>query len=154
MPDYFDDPLSLDAVEHFFRQYYWVKSNYDRQEILPELTTHGAGNFQFARAAEFALVDSPTRPLIVPWGAAGETVCHHLRRPDLRDRPRLLRRLTRKAQRYSVNVYLEELEILLAAERIETVHENFLILADPQLYSPAVGLLRQEAGGNVPDEIG
>jgi hypothetical protein len=41
-------------------EYYWSKSNYDLQEILPELTTHGAGNFQFALAAKFALIDTPT----------------------------------------------------------------------------------------------
>src|SRR5262249_51503042 len=113
-----------------------------------------AGNFQFAQAAEFALIDSPTHPLIIPWGAAGETVCHHLRRLDLRDRPALLRRLARKAQRDSVNVYPQELEILLTAGTMEIAHESFLILAEPQLYSPTVGLLRQDAGGEVPHEIG
>jgi CRISPR-associated endonuclease/helicase Cas3 len=154
LPDYLTDPLSLEAVDHFFHQYYWSKVDYDRQEILAELTSHGVGNFQFAQAARFALIDSPTQPVIIPWGAAGETVCHHLRRLDVGDRPGLLRRLARKAQRYSVNVYPQELEILLAAGTIETVHEKFLILADRQLYSPTIGLLRQDAGADVPDEIG
>jgi hypothetical protein len=45
-----------------------------------------------------------------------------------------LQRLARKAQRYSVDVYPQELEILLAAETTETTQKNFLILADPQLY--------------------
>ena len=81
-------------------------------------------------------------------------MCHHLRRLDLRGRPGLLRRLARKAQRYSVNVYPQELETLLAARTIETAHESFLILADPQLYSPRLGLLRQDAGGEVLNEIG
>jgi CRISPR-associated endonuclease/helicase Cas3 len=156
LPDYTNDLLSPMAIEHFFRQYYWTKGNYDIKEILPELTQRGAekGCFQFGAAARFALIDSPTQPVIIPWGTEGETLIAQLRQPDLLEKPLLVAKLARKAQRYSVNVYPQEFQILRDNHRIEQVHDEWWFLPDLTEYSPLVGLLRQDASGEVVEEIG
>jgi hypothetical protein len=156
LPDYLDDPLSLAAVDHFFRQYYWARGNYDTKEILPCLTQSGAekGEFQFESAAEFSLIDSPTEAVIVPWQEEGTALCAQVRQPDLLEHPWLVASLARQAQRYSVNVWPNEFEQLRDNDRIELVHGEWWILRNLADYSPVVGLLRQDASGEALSEIG
>jgi CRISPR-associated endonuclease/helicase Cas3 len=156
LPDYLDDPLSLAAIDHFFRQYYWARGNYDTKEILPCLTQSGAekGEFQFQSAAEFALIDSPTQAVIIPWREEGRALCAQLRQPDFLEHPWLVAKLTRQMQRYCVNVWPNEFEELRDTGRIELVHDQWWILRNLADYSPVVGLLRQDAGGEPLSEIG
>jgi CRISPR-associated endonuclease/helicase Cas3 len=156
LPDHLDDPLSLPALDHYFRQFYWARGNYDTKEILPCLTQSGAekGEFQFESAAEFALIDSPTQAIIISWEKGGTALCAQLRQPDLLDHLWLVARLTRQTQRYSVNVWPNEFEQLRANGRIELVNGEWWILRNLADYSPVVGLLRQDASGEALSEIG
>jgi CRISPR-associated endonuclease/helicase Cas3 len=156
LPDYVNDPLSLEAIDHFFRQYYWARGNYDTKEILPFLTDCGAEKleFQFASAAAFALIDSPTRAVVIPWQAEGADLCDQLRQSNLLDEPWRVSRLARTAQRYSVNVWPNEFELLHDSRRIERMHDEWWLLRDLADYSPVTGLLRQDASGDVVQEIG
>ena len=157
LPDYMSDPLSLEAIDHFFRQYYWARGNYDTKEILSCLTARGAekGEFQFQSAAEFALIDSPTRAVVIPWQAAGTELCAQLRQPDLLEQPWLVARLARKAQRYAVNVWPDEFAQFRDTGRIVAVHGEWWLLRDASAdYSPVTGLVRHDASGDVVNEIG
>jgi hypothetical protein len=156
LPDYMDDPLSPAAIHHFFRQYYWSRGNYDTKEILPFLTQRGAekGEFQFASAAAFALIDSPTEAVVIPWQEEGASLCAQLRQPDLLEHPWLVAKLTRQAQRYSVNVWPNEFAQLRDSGRIALVHDEWWLLRNLSDYSLMTGLIRQNAGGEVAQEIG
>jgi len=156
LPDYMTDPLSLEAIDHFFRQYYWTRGDYDTKEILPCLTARGAekGEFQFASAAEFALIDSPTHAVVIPWQAEGAELCAQLRQPDLLEYPWLVAKLARAAQRYSVNVWPNEFAQLRDTGRIEQAHDEWWLLRDLTDYSPVTGLVRRDTSGDVLTEIG
>jgi len=156
LPDYLSDPLSLEAIDDFFRQYYWARGNYDAKDILPCLTDRGAEKleFQFQSAAEFALIDSPTRAVVIPWQAEGADLCTALRQPNLLDEPWRVAKLARAAQRYSVNVWPDEFEQLRDSGRIEPVHQEWWLLRDLADYSSVTGLVRQDASGDVVTEIG
>jgi CRISPR-associated endonuclease/helicase Cas3 len=155
LPDHADDLLTPEAIEAFFRQYYWSRGNYDTKEILPLLTQRGAEQmqFQFASAAAFALINSPTQAVIIPWLAEGEELCEQLRQTDLLDYPWLVAKLARRAQRYSINVWPDEFMKLRASGKIELVHEEWWILRDSADYSPMTGLIRQIASSEA-NEIG
>jgi CRISPR-associated endonuclease/helicase Cas3 len=158
-PDYATDLLSPAAIEAFFQQYYWSKGNYDTKEILPLLIARGAERlqFQFASAAEFALIDSPTQAVIIPWREEGAKLCAQLRHPDLLEEEQrwLVAKLSRQAQRYAVNVWPGEFEQLREAGRIEQLHGEWWVLRDiPDNYSTVTGLIRRDASGDVANEIG
>jgi CRISPR-associated endonuclease/helicase Cas3 len=158
LPDYIGDPLSLEAIDHFFRQYYWARGNYDTKEILPLLTARGADKIQFqfrSAAAEFALIDSPTQSVIIPWQVEGVDLCAALRQPDLLDQPWRVAKLARVAQRYSVNIWPDEFAQLRDTGRIGLVHGEWWLLRDLTVdYSPVTGLVRRDVSGDVLQEIG
>ena len=101
-----EDPLSLDAVEHYFRLYYWDQSaRWDAKGILQEFHLNQDRQFPFlfgfsTVAERFHLVDDTGRPVIVPWEKAGKALCQELRvSPPVPDRT-----LLRQLQRYTVQV--------------------------------------------------
>jgi CRISPR-associated endonuclease/helicase Cas3 len=155
LPDHIADPLSLAAIDQFFRLHYWTRGNYDVNAVLPKLTKRGIAKIQFREAAEaFALIDTPTQSLIIPWGDEGASLCDRLRRADPLENAALLRYLSRKLQRYSINVWPIECQKLQANDRVELVHGEWWILRDLADYSAVSGLMRQDASGDVLQEIG
>lgn len=131
----YDDPLALDAIEHFFRLYYWDQSDrWDAKQILgqfriesdPELPFQ----FNFASAShDFRLIEASGAPVIVPWRDDGEALrLEVVARGHAPDRS-LLRRL----QRYTVQVPRRSWETHIGS-RIELVHDRFPVLANPGLY--------------------
>jgi CRISPR-associated endonuclease/helicase Cas3 len=65
----FDDPLSPDAIEQFFRLRYGLGANLDENKIMENLIK-GADNisFQFREIDEqFKLIKSPTFSIIIPY---------------------------------------------------------------------------------------
>lgn len=80
--------------------------------------------------------------------------CTQLQQPDLLEQPWLVAKLVRKAQRYSVNVWPDEFAKLAATGRIEQVHDEWWLLCSAGDYSPATGLVRHDASGDVLQEIG
>ena len=136
------DPLSLDAVEHYFRLYYWDQSaRWDAKGILQEFHLNQDRQFPFlfgfsTVAERFHLVDDTGRPVIVPWEEAGKALCQELRFshavPD--------RTLLRKLQRYTVQVPVS-LWNTHVGQSIDLVHDRYPVLASPKLhYSERTGL--------------
>ncbi len=137
-----EDPLSLDAVEHYFRLYYWDQSaRWDAKGILQEFHLNQDRQFPFlfgfsTVAERFHLVDDTGRPVIVPWEKAGKALCQELRvSPPVPDRT-----LLRQLQRYTVQVPVT-LWNTHVGRSIDLVHDRYPVLASPELhYSERTGL--------------
>jgi CRISPR-associated endonuclease/helicase Cas3 len=147
--DLHDDPLSLEAVEQYFRLYYWEQQQrWDRHGIVSLF--HLDSNrelpflFGFASAAErFRVIEETQRPVIIPWREEGRRLCDALRwGPDLPSR-----RLLCALQPYTVTIpnRLWEREL---GRSFETVHDRFPVLSSPQLqYSETYGLALEGLAG-------
>ncbi|MDH5590997.1 MAG: CRISPR-associated helicase/endonuclease Cas3, partial [Gemmatimonadota bacterium] len=145
-----DDPLSPEAVEHFFRLYYWDQSDrWDHKKILGEFHLDRTNEklpflFGFARAAErFRLIEDTGRPIIVPWGEEGEALCDRLRNswgnPPVK--------LRRKLQRYTVQVPLQ-VWARYRGRVFEMVHDEYPVLISTDThYSNHTGLRLDERTG-------
>lgn len=105
-PPLYDDPLSLQAIEHYFRLYYWEqRQRWDFHQLLDsfKLAQSKSLPFQFsfrAVAATFRLIEESGRAVVVPWGEKGKELVEELRRPGRLPARSMLRSL----QRYTVQV--------------------------------------------------
>lgn len=139
----YDDPLSLEAVEHYFRLYYWDQSGrWDAKRILNEFQLDQNPDlpllFGFRRAAErFRIIEETGRPVIVPWGKEGPRLCEDLRNSWETPPVRLLRKL----QRYTVQVPARTWEASRESA-FEIVHDQYAVLYDMESnYSDRTGLI-------------
>ncbi len=139
----YSDKLSLEAIEHYFRLYYWDRAaDLDAKKIMNR--THLLGHqpdfpfsFDFADiASDFRLIEDSGRAVIIPWGEAGRQLCEELRScvggPS--------RKLLRKLQRYTVTIPSRVWEQHINRE-VECVHERYPVLVNAELhYSESTGL--------------
>lgn len=136
-----DDPLSLEAVDHYFRLYYWDQSSrWDAKRILQEFhlnqDRHLPFLFGFATVGErFRLIDDQGRPVIIPWGDTGRALCAQLR--NVGDAPS--RQLLRRLQRYTVRVPLKLWDQHIG-RTIELVLDRYPVLTSLEHYSERTGL--------------
>lgn len=146
-----DTPLGLDAVECYFKLYYWDQtSRWDAKRILQLF--HLAQDrqfpflFDFERAArEFRLIAEDTIPVVIPWGDEGHRLCK-----ALRAMPGLNGDILRRLQRCSVPIrrrsWAEQIKLTIEP----LFGEALALLTSPELhYSPVYGLhfdeLREES---------
>jgi len=136
------DLLSLDAVEQYFRLYYWDQSaRWDSKHILDEFHLQQDIElpflFGFARTAQrFRLIDDGGLPIIIPWGAAGQDLCEQLRNTWEGGAAPLLRKLQRYTVQIPRRVWERHARILC-----EMVHDRYAVLNSPDLhYSDQTGL--------------
>lgn len=141
--DIHDDPLSLDAIEHYFKLYYWDQSTrWDTNKILDNFKLSNDIKlpflFGFARTAKsFHLIEHTGKVVIIPWGSEGEHLCQELRRSDVFPNRSLLRKL----QRYTVQVPVRTWEMARSRGLVNLVHERFALLESPEMnYSEKYGL--------------
>jgi hypothetical protein len=139
----YEDPLSIEAVEHYFRLYLWTRSaDWDAKQILDGFSLLNERSlpfsFSFARVGrEFQLIETATRPVLVPWRETGRRLCEQLRRSQGRPDARLVRRL----QRYSVDVPERDWRRQVASGFVDLVDDRYATLASPeQHYSNVLGL--------------
>jgi len=137
-----NDPLSLEAVEHYFRLYYWDQSSrWDSKGILNEFRLDQNPKlpflFGFATVAErFRLIDDAGKPVLVPWGNEGRALCDELRRPWFRPTVQVHRRLQRFTVQVPVNVWRKHM-----TRAFEIVQDRYAILSFPEVhYSERTGL--------------
>lgn len=150
----YDDPLTLEAVEHYFRLYYWEQSDrWDRRQILRELSLDNDPSlpfrFNFENVANaFKIIDNIHRPVIVPWDDEGKALCTELR--SARDQPR--RALLRKLQRYTVAIPPRLWNRHTELGDIELVADQYPVLVYPEAhYHPAFGLDLEARGPTLID---
>lgn len=143
-----DDLLSPDAIEHFFRLYYWGRSNrWDARSILDAFHLQNDPRLPFlmayARAArDFRLIDSGQMPVIVPWDEKARRLCERIRAAE-----DVGFGILRPLQRYTVQIRRRTWEEHVG-RTIELVHGQFPILSSVEMnYSPTLGLSLEDAGG-------
>ena len=143
-----DDPLSLDAIEDYFREVYWLKGNgLDAEGILAEISERrDTLDFPFESiASRFRLIETPLVPVIVPYGGPdGEdpTVERLVRELQYVDRPG---RIARNLQPYIVQIPTNIRERLLENRVAEIIRhddfdEQFVVLRNEDLYDARSGL--------------
>lgn len=140
-----DDILCLDAIEEFFRDYYWSKGDrLDEERIIEKLSAGaGKGNFPFkAVAGKFRLIDDEKKPVIIPWGDKGRELVDAIRKgpPDYS--------LNRKAQRFTVQIYPNIWNDLVNEYCdkycVEILHDQYPVLIQEDLYKNDLGLCPED----------
>jgi CRISPR-associated endonuclease/helicase Cas3 len=138
-----DDPLTLEAIEHYFRLYYWEQQDrWDKRQVLLDfkLLQDRAFPFSFSfeeAARKFRLIETAGKPVVVPWGDRGRALCMELRR----DGSAPTRWLLRALQRFTIEVPERGWDRHVARGDIELVHGRIPLLVSPEThYSETTGL--------------
>ncbi len=141
------DPLSLDAIEEYFRLHYWQQSErWDSKEIMKCFVDPQNLTFQFRTAAErFKLIEDTTRSVFVAWGKEGATLDKQLRSKEFDKDPVFRRNVVRRMQRFIVPVY-ENIFNQFVGTDIELINENLAVLINPEMYSDQLGFEIDLAG--------
>lgn len=149
------DLLGLAAIEEFFQLHYWQRreqtNGWDQPPgNSPAILSHFAlGTSQpelffsldFASAAEaFRLIDSPMKPVVIPWQERGETLWNRLRGSEIGDRPPS-RADYRAAQRLTVQIPLGTWEKLHRDGQLHLFADGAIpMLINKRLYDEQLGL--------------
>jgi CRISPR-associated endonuclease/helicase Cas3 len=145
----FPDLLSLEAVEAFFRQVFWLKGGdhgkgWDQADVLGSFpngnTLSSLLSLGFASASEkFQMIPQATHSVIIPWGMEGHSLAQELRDRDKKKIPPSFKHY-RKAQQFTVQIYNTEWPDIL--KKSESLHEEaFVVLSNPEIdYCGQTGL--------------
>ena len=145
----YEDPLSLDAINAYFSELYWIKGEdaLDAKHVLRLLRERKRDlDFPFETvAAKFRLIETGMVPVIVPYrGSNGddETVKRLLDELSWAERPN---RYARQLQPYVVQIPPFVRHTLLAAGAVEVIGkerfgDQFVALRNLDLYRTGVGL--------------
>ena len=148
-----DDPMSLEAIDDYFRKLYWLKGDdaLDAKHILRLLRERGRSlDFPLETIArEFRLIETSMAPIIVPWcGTDGRDDTAKRLLEELRwvERPG---RIARRLQPYIVQVPPQVRTALLTAGAAEVIRKDdfehqFVELVNMDLYGPETGLTWNE----------
>jgi CRISPR-associated endonuclease/helicase Cas3 len=140
------DPLSLEAIEAYFRRLYWVRTagradGLDAHDILPALNVQASDvTLPFADVARaFRIIESAMEPVIIPYDDKARRLIGELAKAE-RPGP-----LARKLQPYIVNVPPKAFFELRRIGGIQPVSEprfgeQFCVLKVRDLYSDDLGL--------------
>ncbi len=132
----YDDLLSTEAVNEYFRNLYWRNQDkLDKERILDKLVEGVASlNFPFREIAEnFKIIDKDMESIIIPYSDNAKEIIKQLRYA------KFTKIFARKAQRFSVQVYPQILRKLEGVS-VERIRDNFLILTNEDLYRKDIGL--------------
>lgn len=133
----YEDILSIDAVNEYFRNLYWINEDkLDKEKILEKIS-EGVGkiNFPFKEIAKlFKIIESNMESIIIPYNDEAKKNIKQLRYAEF------TKKITRKLQRFSVQVYQDTLKKLegVSVERIKNT--NLLILTNEDIYKKDIGL--------------
>lgn len=130
------DPLSLEAVEAFFRRHYWQrKAEWDKHRIVDLLSSKEC-KFQYRDAARlYRVIDDGGYSVVVPYEEKGREICNVLRSQEIPGRS-----LMRTAQRYIVTLRERDWLWHLDAGSIDLIGEDFGVLMSEELYDADLGL--------------
>lgn len=131
------DPLSPEAVEHYFRLLFWQAGpDLDREHILALLSeTARRGDFPFREVAErFRIIKDGQQAIIVPQDEEATRLADSLGFAE--HAGGILRRL----QRHTVQVHPRVLSSLIAGGAVEIVAEKYAVLRNTDIYRDDLGL--------------
>lgn len=134
------DPLEYKLFEEYFSELYWKANSLDSKGISLLLTPdqQECGIYFRTAAEKFCIIDSSLQKTILIRYGKGEELINllKLKGPD--------RRLMRKLQRFTVNVYNLDFNQLSRQGFIEEVHSNIFAIKSSMDYSKDIGLLVDE----------
>ena len=143
-----DDPLSLEAIDAYFRQLYWQRESADDQGLdkhaLLERMHRARLDVPFEDIArDFRMIEDTQKPVIIPWDDEARDAARELEYAEG------VGRLARRLQPYTVNVpelIFQHLRDSGAVQPIapERLGEQFPLLINESLYDEQVGLRWEE----------
>ncbi|MDD4592094.1 MAG: CRISPR-associated helicase Cas3' [Parabacteroides sp.] len=136
----YDDPLEQSKFEKYFSELYWKANSLDSMGIVSLLSPdYQECGINFRTAAErFKLIDdSIQKTILIRYGESDKWI-------DLLKAQGPERWLMRKLQRYTVNVYNDDFNLLLRQGSIEEIQPNIFALTTNFVYSKDIGLLVDE----------
>jgi len=136
-----NDPLSLEAVEEYFKTLYWMKGEQLDTYHLMESLRAGVmkGDFPFREVHErFKIIKDGMESIIIPWDKNAERIIQGIRYSE---NPGAF---TRPAQRYTVQVFPKVLSALLNVGSVECLHEQYYVLINKDLYRDDLGLCPED----------
>jgi len=136
---HYDDVLSLESIEEFFRDLYWTKGEaLDQKSILQKIEEGWYKiNFSFRDISkDFRIIEDDTTSIIIPYEKDGKEFIEKLKESNHPSRE-----LSRKAQKFSVNVRCYEFNKLIENVLIEDFHnKRYWILTKIEAYNSKTGL--------------
>lgn len=135
------DFLSLDAVREYFERLYWMKGEKLDEKNILKMIREGErkGDFPFRKISKaFRIIESNMAPVIIPWNKEAEKLVRGLRYSQYPGS------LARKLQRFTVQVYPEQLNVLENAKVVECLHDQYKILTNMDIYREDLGLCPEE----------
>jgi len=135
------DPLSIGAVEEYFRNLYWLKGNkLDEYQILDHLADGaGKGDFPFHEIdTKYKIIRNYMEPIIIPWNKEAEEIVHGLRYSEYPASH------ARKAQRFTIQIPPGTLWHLIAAGSAERIHDQYTVLTNRDIYRDDLGLCPED----------
>jgi CRISPR-associated endonuclease/helicase Cas3 len=133
-----NDILSLDAIEEYFKDYYWLKGDelLDKENILNMLAAGRLNlDFPFRIVAEkFKIIDEDSKPVIIAIEPEVQKIVDDIRHAEG------LRGFSRKLQKFTVQIAPWHWQKLKDSGYIEIVREIFPVLTCSFLYDDNTGL--------------
>jgi CRISPR-associated endonuclease/helicase Cas3 len=140
-----DDPLSLNAIEQFFRLYFWKRTDeWDAENVMEcfPLPPNDPRLLRFRTAAErFRLIKQVYEPIVVapPWDPRATALVEELHRTNAIGAPPPAM-IHRRLQRYTVQVPPRVL-LRHLGNAVVKLHDQFNVVVHPaQHYSRTLGL--------------
>lgn len=141
----FDDPLAPDAVEAYFRLFYWSQQHQWDHEVVAQFDDDLRDRelrLQFREAAtRYRIIREEQEPILVPYDEAARTIRGGLLRGEPADF-----KLLRAAQRYIVGVWPNLLDQLNKRTLVIPHESGLWLLANEKAYTPEKGLSLEGSG--------
>jgi len=136
----YEDILSLQAVHEYFLNVYWKQGErLDKLQVLGQLAEGiKSCDFPFYTVGEmFRMIENGTQSIVIPFDKEARHLIDRLKRCDVR--PRELKDIARRLQRFCVQIYPDVI-VKLGRVALEPMQERFYVLINEHLYKPDVGL--------------
>ncbi|MBA4418155.1 MAG: CRISPR-associated helicase/endonuclease Cas3 [Syntrophus sp. (in: bacteria)] len=137
-----NDPITLEAVEEYFRTLYWLKNEkLDEYGILTDISEGSLrGDFPFRQISKkFKMIkEIGQESLIIPWNADAQKIINELRYSDYPASA------ARKAQRFTIQIPSRTFYNLLGGGAVERLHEQYNVLTNRDIYRMNLGLCPED----------
>ncbi len=148
---YTSDPLSMDAVTEYFRDFYWKQNNghnMDKHKIMSMLRTKPEHISFKDISRAFKIIQNEDQSVIIPYGQAGKKLVRKLE--EMSGKLKYLsieefflpREIQKRSQRFSVQLRKNVFGELAEAGAIQDVFDDgqYWILVNSDIYKESVGL--------------
>ena len=143
------DPLEYSIFSDYFSELYWKANSLDAKDIISLLKPdpQDCGIYFRTTAERFRIIDdSRQKTILVRYGEGDKLIdLLKFKGPD--------RSLLRKLQRYTVNVYNEEFNLMWQRGSIEEIQPGIFALTSNIEYSKDIGLMVDEISFDPEDLI-